>query len=631
MFEKLKKYFVKVIGGAFVVLLVLSFAVWGIGDVFRGGTGGNTLVTVGDLDIDLPEAESLLDQELRGLRQRSGRYIERDQAIAMGLGQRVLAELIADRSVEAHARALGLVVDDASLARIVAANPTFQVGGRFDKARFEQLIRSNGLTEEGYLQLVRRDELRRMMILSIGVAAAAPETAADLLWAYRNEERQGRVLRVNAEMVDGVADPTDEQLEALLKDQQESYRAPEYRSFTLLTMTPEDLAPEIQISEERLREVYEERAAEFTSPATRTVQQLTGPDEAALSQARTRVQAGEPAEAVAQSMEGVELLDLGTISRGNFPDRAVEDAIFAGPVGGVSEITRTAFGNQVMFVIQDETPESRTPFEEVRQQIRDELALVQAADDLPNLENAVQDQIAGGASLEEAARSGGFEVRKVEMTDQAGNDPQGESIDPALPDPVLQTAFSAAQGDISVMEPLPEGGDYLLRVDAIEPERDRRLDEVRDELRDAWLADARMARAKEIATELHTAVTGGQTLEQAAEGHPAAQVLSIGPVKRDDLGETDNLGPQTVERLFATPPDQPPGEPVELPTGYGLVVTDQVTPAPEEGADTLTTALAGEMTSDVVDQYDQALRQRFPPVVHERALENFMRTTNQAQ
>ncbi len=632
MFDMIKKSLGKVIGGAFVVLLVLSFAIWGIGDVFRGGTGGNTLVTVGGLDIDLPEAEGLLDQELRNMRQRSGRFIERDQAMAMGLGQRVLSELISDRSVEAHARSLGLIVDDATLARMVSANPAFQVGGRFDKARFDQLIRSNGLTEQGYLQLVRRDELRRLMILSVSAAASVPKTATDLLWAYRNEQRKGRVLLVQSSKVDGVADPTDEQLAAFLKEHQAEYRAPEYRGITVLTMRPEDLAPEIQIPEDRLRQSYDERAAEFTKPASRSVLQIGGPDEAVLAQARTRIQAGEPAEAVASSMagQGVTLQDLGSIAKGSFPDQTVEAAIFAAPVGGVSETTRTGFGNEVIFVIRSETPESRVPFEEARQQIRDQMALAQAADDLPNLENAVQDQIAGGASLDEAAKSGGFEIRKIDKIDQAGNDPAGNPLEPPLDDAVLQAAFNGAEGVTSPMNALPDGGNFILRVDAVEPERDRRLDEVRDEVRDAWLAKARSDRAKEVATELRTAVAGGQSLEQAAQGHAAAEVLPVGPVKRDDLGEANDIGPQTVERLFAAKPGQPPGEPLEMPNGYGIVMTDEVIPASQEGADALATEISGEVTSDVIEQYDQALRDRFPPVVHERALANFMRATSPA-
>lgn len=633
MFEKLKKSLIKLVGTIFVMLLVLSFAVWGIGDVFRGDAGGNTLVTVDRFEIGLPEAENLLEQELRGLRQRSGRFIERDQAMAMGLGQRVLSELIADRTIEAHALSLGLVVDDATLARIVAANPAFQTGGRFDKARFDQLLRSNGLTEQGYLQLLRRDELRRMMILSVGVAAAAPRTATDLLWKYRNEQREGRVLLVRADRVEGVGEPSDEDLLALLKERQAEYRAPEYRTVTLLTMRPEDLAPEIAVAEERLRESYESRLAEFTRPAAREVVQLTGPDEAVLAQARTRIQAGETAQAVAAALQDQEvaLQDLGRIEKGGFPDPAIEDAIFAAPVNGVSETVQTAFGNAAIFVVRAETPESRVPFDEVRPQIREALALAQAADDLPNLENVVQDQIAGGASLEEAAQSGGFQVRRIEKIDASGLDPAGRPVEPALPETILQSAFTGMEGVVSAMEPLPDGGTYLVRVDAIEPERDRRLDEVRDELEAAWKADARKERARAIATELHAAVTGGQSLEEVADGHLAAEVLPIGPVKRDDLGEAGDPGPQSVERLFATGPGQPPGEPLELPAGYGLVVTDQVIPAKEAGEDSLSAEIGAEMSTDVVDQYDQALRQRFPPVVHERALENFLRTTSSPQ
>jgi peptidyl-prolyl cis-trans isomerase D len=628
MFDKLKKYLVKLIGGAFVVLLVLSFAVWGIGDVFRGDMSGNVLVTVGGKEIGMAEADAQVEQQLRDLRQRTGQFIERDRAMAMGLGQQVLSELIAERSIEAHAEELGLVLDDATLARKVAANPAFQVGGRFDKPRFDQLLRANGFSEQSYLQLVRRDELRRLMIQSIGVAAFAPRTGTDLLWKYRNEQRQGRALVVRADKVEGIPDPTDDQLAALLKERQAEFQAPSYRGITLLVMRPQDLVPEIQIAEEQLRQAYAERAAEFVQPASRTVVQVNGPDETVLAEVRTRIQAGEDPGAVAAAMveKGVTTQDLGTIRKGGFPDPVVEEAIFATPENGVSATTRTGFGNSVIFVVRDVVPEMQIPFEEVRDRLRDELALAQATDDLPNLENVVQDRIAGGASLEEAAQSGGFAVRKIERTDPIGNDPSGTPIDPPLPQPVLQAAFGAAQGVATPMETLPDGSAFILRVDAVDPERDRTLDEVRDEIRTTWLNDARKNRAKEIAGELLAAVTGGKSLEEAAAGRTDASVVAIGPVKRDDTGEANELGPQAVERLFAAAPGTPPGEPIELSAGYGLIVTDQIIPAAPGGEEALNGQIASEMTGDVIEQYDQALRKRFPPVVHERALANFMRT-----
>ena len=631
MFETLKKSLGKTIGTVFIALLVLSFAVWGIGDVFRRGVGGgNVVVSVADFEITLPEAERQFDQSLREMRQRSGRTIERDQAMAMGLGQRVLSQLIRDRTVEAHAQSLGIVVDDKSLAQLVAANPIFQVGGRFDKNRFDELLRSNGMTEQSYLDLVRQDELRRLMVLSIGAAAAPPKIAIDLLHKYRDEQRQGRVLVVQADKIPDVPAPTEADLAAWLKDHQAEYRAPELRSFVLATMQPEDLAPEIEVSEDSLRQTFQERVGQFTKPATRSVLQLTAPDEATLAQARTRIQAGESAKAVATAMagQGVALQDLGDVAQGSFPDPAVEKAIFAAPAPGVSETTRTAFGNAVMFVIRSAMPEGKKSFAEVRQQLRDEAALAQATDDLPNLENVVQDKIAGGASLEEAAKSGGFAVRQIERIDQTGNDPAGHAVEPPLPEPVLQTAFSSPQGVVSPMNPLPDAGAYILRIDKIEPERDRRLDEVRGEVKDAWLANTRKERAKALATGIAAQLQPGRNVEQIAASNPAAAIVQIGPLKRDDLGETNDLDPQAVEKLFATAPGDLPKTPVELPLGYGLVVTDKVIPAAPGGEDTLTAEIGGEMTGDLIEQYEQALLKRFPPVVHERVLAEFMRTAS---
>src|SRR5687768_16803235 len=75
------------------VLLILSFAVWGIGDIFRGNTS-TTVAEVGDVKISTSELDNAFRQEVNRLRQMMGGQIDAEQARALGLVEQSLQQLV---------------------------------------------------------------------------------------------------------------------------------------------------------------------------------------------------------------------------------------------------------------------------------------------------------------------------------------------------------------------------------------------------------------------------------------------------------------------------------------------------------------------------------------------------------
>ena len=630
MLDNLKKVAFKAIGGIFVALLVLSFAIWGIGDVFRGGLGGNTLVSVGPFEVTLPEAENAFEQRLRTIRERNNQSITRDQAMALGLGQNIVSELVTERLVEAHAQSLGITVDDGTLVRIVSANPAFQVNGAFSHDRFQQLLAANGLTEAAFLDIVRQEELRRLLYGTITLSARAPDALLRVLWDHRNEERTGRALVVLPDKLTDIPNPTDEQLQDFVTAHRDEFRTPEYRAFTVLTMQPSDLVGEVNIADEQVRQAYDARAGEFRTPEQRLVTQISAPDDATLQEVKRRLDAGKTTDAVAAAMadRGVGVVDLGSIKKGSFPDAAAETAIFALPAGGISEPVQTAFG-KALFQVRAVTPETATPFEEKREELRLELATAQATDELPSLENVVQDAIAGGASLEDAATKGGFKTRKIEPVSAQGTLKAGGAVEPALPDGVLAAAFATGEGVASPLANLPDGGAFIVRVDQVEPARDQTLDEARAVATAQWFANARSERAKAVATELAAQVKAGRSFDELVAGRQDLAITPVGPAKRGDPGQASGLGSEAVRVLFETRPGATAEAPVEVQTGWALIATDGSTPAKApESLDPLRREVEQAMIGDAADSYRGELLRRFPPVVHDRAMANFTRTSN---
>ncbi|MGH6921276.1 MAG: SurA N-terminal domain-containing protein, partial [Geminicoccaceae bacterium] len=246
-----------------LMLLVVSFAIWGIGDVFYGGSQNPAVATVGESEISANELADAFNQSLRNLQQRVSTQISREQAIQLGLMQQALQDLIARRLIDLRARDMGLTVTDASLRALVTEDPMFQAAGRFDRGRFEQLLMASGLTEEGYIASLRQDVMRGSLTDGVAGAGVVPQALVDALYRYRNEQRRGRYAVVETSSITGVPEPSEEDLQAYHEAHQDRFTAPEYRALTFITLEPEDLVGEIEISEDQIAAEYQARIESY--------------------------------------------------------------------------------------------------------------------------------------------------------------------------------------------------------------------------------------------------------------------------------------------------------------------------------------------------------------------------------
>src|ERR687884_541771 len=93
----------KVVMGAVVGFLVISFAIWGIGDIFRG-FGRSSVAKIGDTEIGVEQFRQIYNDRLQQIGAQAGRPITADQARAFGLDRQILGQLISDTALDQRAR-----------------------------------------------------------------------------------------------------------------------------------------------------------------------------------------------------------------------------------------------------------------------------------------------------------------------------------------------------------------------------------------------------------------------------------------------------------------------------------------------------------------------------------------------
>jgi peptidyl-prolyl cis-trans isomerase D len=581
-------------------LLVLSFAIWGIGGFQGYGTG--TLATVGDSEVTVQEFVNLYDQAQRTAAQ-SGRRADADQ---------ILAQLLARAAVDDEASRYGLGVSSGRVAMEIAKTPQFQgTSGAFDRDRFRSLIMSARMDPDDYIADVKGDLVRNQIAESIGAGVAVPEPMVEAIYRLRNEERTVSFFVVDDQAIEPAGEPTETALRTYFEESKGRFRAPEYRKIALITLDPAALADPSAVSEDELKAEYARRRANYEQPERRRVEQIRFDDAAAAKTALEKVDGGQSFAAVAEE-SGKPVTDLGLKTKAEFIDPTVANAAFAASTNTAVAVTEAAIEPSLIQVTQIE-PGVVTTLEEVEPQLRKELATRNAREALNDLYDQVEDERAGGSTLEEAAQRLSLPYREVEAVARDRKAPDG-SIVSGIPDgdQVVREVF---ESDVGIENsPIRGEGDSWVFFDVLEitAERDRTLDEVRDEVAAAWKAAETESRVAELANTLFERLKAGQPLAALAVevGKP---VQTVEHVKRD--ASPNELTANAVAQAFAGPEGHIANADGADRSRVILKVDRVVAPAffaEAEDAKTIRGQLSTALQRDLLTTFNQQLRDNRP-------------------
>lgn len=621
---KIRRTLARWVVGLLFALLIASFALWGIGDIFRGGRQATTVIEVGDREIDQAEFSRLFRREMRRLREAFGGDLTLEQARRLGLVDQVVQQTITRALFDQQAKTMGLVVADSQVAAYIRSQEAFQnAAGQFDRALFERVMRSAGLSESRFVELVRNDIDRQRLARAATSGIAVPDAMAEAAYRYREERRAAETVRIAYSEVGGVPEPTEANLRTYYEEHAEAFMAPEYRAITLAQLRPEDLAAEIRVSEEELRQAYEERRGELGSKERRHLRQVLVDDRETAQRILDRMRQGRSLAAAAEAVTGGAPIDLGTMTREEMLPELAEPA-FALAEGETGGPLQSSLGWHLIQVV-DVQAGSTPSFEEARDELRSDIAMRRAVDRLISMANRLDDTLAGGASIEDAAAELGLKVREIPAIDRDGRNRDGEPVAGVPPnEEFLPVVFRTASGEQSLVEETSAGGYYVLRVDGVTPPQRRPFEKVRREVRERWLADQRRQRARELGERIVRGVNeAGRDFGELAR-EQGLEVTASEAVTR--TGRDSPMPPQLAGRLF----DIDKGEAVSVALQDGVAVARlseirKAEPrADPDGLARVRESLRRSLESDMLAAFADALRETYGVRVNRRQLDSIL-------
>jgi peptidyl-prolyl cis-trans isomerase D len=450
----------------------------------------------------------------------------------------------------------------------------------------------------------------------------APTVLVDPLYGYVAETRSADVLVIpDANMQ--VPDPDQAALEKSYQENIGNYQRPEYRSLVVLHITADAFAKNVTIADDKVAAEYEARKAEFSTPETRAVEQVVVQDAAKADAIVAAVKGGKSFADAVTEVTGGTPVDLGEVTKDKLPADIAEQS-FALPADGISDPLKSVFGLHVVHV-KTITPGTTKTLDEVKDQLGQELALAQAGDEMVSVVNQLDDILAGGATVEDAATQLNLTATKVEAVDASGADRAG--VDAGLAPEILQLGFQTESGATSLVTTLSDGSFAVVQVASIAPAEPKPLAEVTEIVENDLLAKARADAAEAKAKEFADKIKAGTDLATLA-GELSLTPKTTPAFNREQGDPENGVEPQLAQALFAAKV----GEAATGRTKDGAVVARvaAVTPAkPDENkeqVEALSKRTAASIRSDLRAALLVALGQNFKIERHEAVVQQLLAT-----
>lgn len=530
-----------------LILVGVPFALWGIQNYLDSGKE-QPLAVVGDRDIFEREVNQAYQQSLAnlvGLAEVDEKQLKRE----------ALEKLIRDEVIAQNAGAKNLAVSDNAVREFIQTLPYFQTDGRFDKEKYNIMLSSQGLGSAQFVAQVRRALLMEQYQRGLLDSAFVTSNQLATLFRLKNQERAVEYLKVPLKASTRVI--SDAEIENYYRKNLSAYQNPERVSIEYIAVRLEDIAKEIQVTEEDLRNLYEEQKASFTSEERRKVSHIlvTVDTEggktaeqtalAKINQIRERLAKGEDFAKVAKEMSDDPVSaqnggDLGFITKGAM-EQNFADAAFALKQGELSEPVKTSFGYHLIRVTEL-SPAKVKPFEEVKDELLNtfqrnaaENKFYEQGQTLTELSYEHPD------SLEPAAKALNLKIERTDyFTREAGDGIAAESA-------IREAAFSEEVLNGRNSDPVELGSDkaVVLRMKGHEPASDKPLADVKDEIIAKLRAEDARQGARKQAEELLRQAQEGVPLSDLAKKH-GIEISKEPNLRRD----AKNVSPALTNAVF---------------------------------------------------------------------------------
>lgn len=544
-----------------VALIVILMAFTGFEAILQSTSNSRNAAEVNGEEISLDSLNASVEMQRRQLIQQFGRDFDASLLDDNLLRKAALDNLIDRTLLLQGARQAGMDVSDASLDQLILQSPAFQIDGKFNAGRFDQVLQQQGLNRLQFRERLRQDVL--VSQLQAALAASSFVTDAELQ-AFVSLDKQTREFASQTIEADlSAVELTDEELKAYYDSHAERFMSQEQVVIEYVELNKERFFADATADDAELQELYQKEIANLAEQRRSAHILLEVNDELSEEQAKARLEAvlerlnqGEDfaklAEEISQDLGSASMGgDLGFAGPGVF-DPEFEQALYALKKGEVSAPVRTAFGWHLIKLLDVQSPEVPS-FASLKDKLERDVKARQVEQRFVEVVKELEEASFEASDLAQPAQELGLQVQTSAAFGREG----GEGI--AANRQIVQAAFSAEVledgANSGAIELDPETA-VVLRVKEHRKPALLPLADVADSIRDLLARQKAGEAAKAKGEALLAALRGG---EQVA-GWTPVQVASR---------SQEGLEPAVLQALFRMAKPAQEGKPVYAGVSLG--------------------------------------------------------------
>lgn len=507
----------KSVAGPFVKLLIgiliLSFAVWGIQDIF-GNYKNSVAIEIDGNEISLDELVNEYNYQLSTISSQLGKQISFDESMALGIDKIAIENLIRKMILQIELNKYGINIPEEFIAQKIINDDAFKSDGVFNKARYRQLLSFSGYTEESFLISELNANKQNQLYSLIANKNYIPNTLLDIINDYNSTEKVINYIEIPKKNI-SVKTPSERELLEFYDKFQNGYRKSETRDFDALILNADSLKNNISVSQTEIQNYYNENIDSFKVEETRDVYQFFFDD----------LIAAEEFLAESKIVSFEMLLDsynlsksddyLGNIQKDDILDSDLAEIAFKIDAKTFSNPIDGLLGLSIVYI--DEIYEGSTPpLNELASTIEEELKLEAALNLIDDVFFSIEDDFLSGMQMQEIADKNKITLTNFAKIDINGKDFDNNDINVIQNDELLQRLFNSDIGDfIEVVE--TEDSYIWIKLNAINEPFIRSFKDVRDLVTSDMIKQRLDKKEQKIIEEIEDALINNTLSKEIAE------------------------------------------------------------------------------------------------------------------
>jgi len=561
MLEKLRNNINSVFSKLFLLLLAASFALWGVGDIFSPDQDP-TLAEVGDMEVTANQFISSYQRIISELNSSTNGNFTEEMAQSLGLPNQTLNQLINERIYDLEVEKINLILPEKHLKELILSSPAFKDQfGQFNKEQFQFTLRQIGMDEKQYLKEISNTILREQVRNIIQPHNDITNTIGNTFYKLRNEQRAIETINFSASSYQSEIVPSDLDIENELTDNYQLYQVPEYRSFSIMTLRPDDLLSSINIGEEEIKSEFDNYPEKYNIAEKREVflTNFSSEEEARnmINKISDEINDNNSENKkdifnnviTSNSDKSKEALYLGNVIFAELPEE-VATSVFSAEKNKIIGPEETAFGWRI-FLVNEIEPEVIMTFDDVKDQIEKEIKVNIALEKMYELGNIFYDELAMGNNITDAASSINAKVRDINFIDNKGIDINGDIVEDLPPFPeLIDTVFSTNDNDTSDIINTISNIMYAIQINEIKPQRTMNLNEAKNKIIENFKNRENMTIAKKYAEQFYLDITNGANFNELSKKYNLVTIESPS-VKRDGTGSEGVVNSEAIDKIFS--------------------------------------------------------------------------------